>query len=202
VYGGLHLASEASRELHTAQSLEKAASASAAVPKVNEIAPDFVLPNPISGQKVRLSAFRGKTPVVLVFGSYSCPNFRSSADALRKLEKTYGSKVPFLLVYIREAHSSDNWESTRNVRDGVRIGPAATMAEKQDHAIMCTRQLHLPFPAVVDGMDGAVENSYNAWPSRAFVIGADGRIQYSTRLTELDFHAEEMEAILRKVMRP
>jgi hypothetical protein len=51
-------------------------------------------------------------------------------------------------------------------------------------------------------MDGAVENAYSAWPSRAFVVGADGRIQYSTRLTELDFHAEEMDAVLRKLTPP
>ena len=67
---------------------------------------------------------------------------------------------------------------------------------------MCSRELHLPFPAVVDGMDGAVENEYSAWPSRAFVVDAAGRIRYSTRLTELDFHPEEMESVLRKLMRP
>jgi len=202
VYAGLHLAKEASRELATAQSLDNAAETSTAGPKVNELAPDFELPNPVSGQKLRLSAFHGKTPVVLIFGSYSCPNFRASADALKKLAETYGARAPFLLVYIREAHSSDNWESTRNLREGVSMGPATTLAEKQDHAMMCTRQLHLPFPAVVDGMDGAVENAYSAWPSRAFVIDADGRIRYTTRLTELDFHPEDMEAVLRKLTRP
>jgi Iodothyronine deiodinase len=139
---------------------------------------------------------------VLIFGSYSCPNFRTSADALKTLATTYGSQALFLLVYIREAHSSENWESTRNNREGVSISAATTLSEKEDHAIMCRRQLHLPFPAVVDGMDGAVDNAYNAWPSRAFVIGVDGRIRYSTRLTELDFHPEEMESVLRKLTHP
>jgi tetratricopeptide (TPR) repeat protein len=202
VYTGLHLAAKASRELQTAQTIENAAKASVPGPKVNEIAPDFELPNPVSGKKLRLSSFRSKTPVVLVFGSYSCPNFRSAAARLKEMAKNYAAKIPFVLVYIREAHSSDNWESTRNVRDGVSMGPSETMADKENHAMMCTRQLHLPFPAVVDGMDDAVENAYSAWPSRAFVVGADGRIQYSTRLTELDFHAEEMEAVLSKLTRP
>jgi len=74
------------------------------------------------------------------------------------------------------------------------------MDEKQDHAAACSRELHLSFPAVVDGMDNAVETAYAAWPSRAFVVGADGRILYSTRLTELDFQAAEMEAVLRKLV--
>src|SRR5260370_39231848 len=107
--------------------------------------------------------------------------------------------VPFLLIYIREAHADDNWQSTRNVREGVSVGAAATLADKHAHAAMCRRELHLPFPALVDGMDGAVESAYNAWPSRAFIIGADGRILYSTRLTELDFHADEMESVLRRL---
>ena len=50
-------------------------------------------------------------------------------------------------------------------------------------------------------MDNATENAYKAWPSRAFMVGVDGRIQYSTRLTELDFRAAEMESVLRKAAR-
>jgi tetratricopeptide (TPR) repeat protein/peroxiredoxin len=199
VYSGLHLAAEAARERKIAESIEMAASASSAGPHLREMAPDFDLPDPASGKNVRLHDLRGKTPVVVIFGSYSCPNFRSAASALKTFQKSYGSKIPFLLVYIREAHAGDNWQSTRNVLEGVSVGAAATLADKQAHAEMCRRELHLPFPALVDGMDGAVESAYNAWPSRAFVIGADGRILYSTRLTELEFHAGEMESILRKL---
>ena len=137
--------------------------------------------------------------MVLVFGSYSCPNFRSAADALKAMHERYGARVPFLLVYIREAHAGSDWQSTRNEREAVNIAGAATMAEKEQHAAMCSRKLHLTFPAVVDGMDSKVEAAYGAWPSRAFVIGPDGRVVYSTRLTELDFHAEEMDAVLRRV---
>jgi hypothetical protein len=71
------------------------------------------------------------------------------------------------------------------------------MEDKEDHAALCTRELHLKFPALVDGMKGSVEAAYAAWPSRAFVIGADGRVRYSTRLTQLDFSAEVMEEALR-----
>jgi hypothetical protein len=47
-------------------------------------------------------------------------------------------------------------------------------------------------------MDGATEKAYNAWPSRIFVIGKDGRVLYSSRLTELDFQAQDMESALRR----
>jgi len=167
-------------------------------PKLNEPAPDFTLPDSVAGKEVRLSAFRGKSPVVLIFGSYTCPNFRSSADALKRLQRQFGQQIPFLLVYIREAHSTGQWQSTRNERQDVTLAPATNMEQKTEHAVLCRRNLHLPFPAVVDGMDGAVETAYRAWPSRAFVVGKNGRVLYSTRLTELDFHPDDMESVLRR----
>lgn len=200
VYTGLHLNAEAARERTIAESLARRAAASDPGPQLNTMAPDFDLPESASGKRVRLRDYRGRSPVVLVFGSYSCPNFRASADALKTMHKAYGTKMPFLLIYIREAHATNNWESTRNLRDGVNLQPAATMPEKESHAALCSRKLHLPFPALVDAMDDATEKAYSAWPSRAFIVGVDGRILYSTRLTELDFHADEMNAVLRKLV--
>lgn len=40
-------------------------------PKVGELAPDFELQDPSGATTVRLSDFRGKRPVALVFGSYT-----------------------------------------------------------------------------------------------------------------------------------
>jgi tetratricopeptide (TPR) repeat protein len=197
VYMRLHLDSEAALESTTVRRLQEEAAVKEAGPQINAFAPDFDLPEVGTKHQVRLSDFRGKTAVVLVFGSYTCPNFRASADALNALYQHYGHQTPFFLVYIREAHASDNWQSTRNEREGVTLDPAKTMDEKEGHAAMCSLKLHLQFPALVDGMDGKVEAAYAAWPSRAFVIGTDGRILYSTRLTQLDFRSEDMEFALR-----
>ena len=41
------------------------------VPKIGEMAPDFMLSDQTGEKAVRLSAFRGKKPVVLVFGSFT-----------------------------------------------------------------------------------------------------------------------------------
>lgn len=199
VYAHLHLPGEAGRERALANRLRK--SVAEAGPKLNEQAPDFSLPDVSTGKTVSLSDFRGKNPVVVVFGSYTCPNFRSSADALKALQTKYGSQAHFLLVYIREAHASDSWQSTRNEREGVVLGQSNGIAEKQEHALMCTRTLHLPFQALVDGLDNKVESAFAAWPSRAFVIGRDGRIRYSTRLTELDFSPRDMESALQSAVR-
>ena len=193
VYTRLGLRVEARHERLAIDRLHQEAAAKEGGPPINSLAPDFELPEAGTRQIVRLSEFRGSKPVVLVFGSY----FRSSAEALKALYQRYGKRVPFFLVYIREAHATNDWQSTRNVREGVAIAPATNIEEKQNHAAMCSRNLHLQFPALVDGMDGVTEAAYAAWPSRAFVIGADGRVRYSTRLSQQEFRAEEMEGELR-----
>jgi hypothetical protein len=40
-------------------------------PAVGATAPDFTLPHLDSGEAVRLSSFRGRKPVALIFGSYT-----------------------------------------------------------------------------------------------------------------------------------
>ncbi len=200
LYTSLHLSKEATREHHEVRRLEAALAASAAGPKPNEVAPDFSLPAVAGDKTVTLSSFRGKTPVVLVFGSYSCPNFRGAAASLRDLQNRYSAQAAFLLVYIREAHTAETWESARNARDGVDVKPAANISQKREHASYCMRQLHLAFPTVVDGMDGAVEKAYAAWPSLALIVGKDGRVIYSTRLSELDYRAENMQSALESAL--
>jgi hypothetical protein len=119
--------------------------------------------------------------------------------SLKDFYQNFSRHVTFFTVYIREAHGQGQWQSARNTREGVDIKAANTMADKEQHAMSCSRQLHLPFPALVDGLDGKVETAYNAWPSRAYIIGLDGKVLYQTRLTQLDFHPDEMAAVLRKV---
>ena len=168
-------------------------------PGVNTAAPDFELADAVSGETISLTQLRDKGPVVLVFGSYTCPNFRAAAESLKDLYRRYGTRAHFLLVYIREAHATDNWQSTRN--SDLEISPPANASEKKDHALMCRRKLHLPFPAVVDGMDNKVEAAYNAWPSRLFLIDSSGIVRYRTRLTELDFHGNEVESVLGRLVK-
>ena len=199
VYTGLRLDADAHREQAIAEQLRRQveATASSAGPKRNELAPDFTLSNVATGKSVSLHEYLGKSPVVLVFGSYSCPNFRGSAAALKKLQAKYGERAPFLLIYIREAHAQGDWQSTRNERENVTVSQPRTLAEKQNNAVMCSRTLHLPFEALLDGMDNRVETAYGAWPSHAYVVDRSGRVRYSTRLTEVDLSVADMEAALQ-----
>jgi tetratricopeptide (TPR) repeat protein len=196
VYSGLHLRREAAREKKVVNRLQQQAAAVSSDPAVNNPAPPFELQEVGADKKVSLIQFRGKSPVVLVFGSYTCPNFRDSAETLKALNNKYGRRIPFYLVYIREAHATNNWQSTENEREAISLAPAKTMAEKSGHAALCTRKLHLKFPALVDGIDGRVEKAYAAWPSHVFVIGENGRILYASGLSRQDFQPKAMETAL------
>ena len=200
VYSRLHLKGKAARERKVVDQLQQQVEAESSAPAVSSLAPDFALPEVGANKKVSLRQFRGKSPVVLVFGSYTCPNFRDSADTLKSLDSQYGRRIPFYLIYIREAHATNNWQSTENQRQGISLAPAKNMAEKRGHAVMCTRKLHLPFPALVDGIDGRVEKAYAAWPSHVFVIGKNGRILFTSGLSRQDFHPRSMEAVLQSTL--
>jgi hypothetical protein len=145
----------------------------------------------------------GEHPTILVFGSYTCPKLRSSASDLKRISAAFRGKADFHLIYIREAHAPDQgqtqWQSTINDRDGIALGPARNLTEKREHADLCLRKLDLPWPAVVDGMEGAAESAYQAWPSRVYIVDREGRVAYSSRLGELDFRPAEFEAALRAV---
>jgi tetratricopeptide (TPR) repeat protein len=142
--------------------------------------------------------------VVLVFGSYTCPKLRSSAAELKRIAVAYHDRVEFRLVYIGEAHSKgglkSQWQSTINVKEGIDLPPARNLAEKEAHASLCVRKLSLPFATVVDGMDAAAEKAYDAWPSRLYLVGPDGRVAFQTRLGELDFRPAELERAIREIL--
>ena len=154
---------------------------------VGSQAPAFLLANAAGGDKTSLPNPTAERPAVLVFGSYSCPNYRFAAPALNEFASRYGTKMDFRLVYIREAHSTSDWQSTINTREAVTLAAPSSVDQKQEYASMCVRKLHISFPALVDGMDNAAEQAYRAWPSRVYVIDGKGLVRYASGLSEIEF---------------
>src|SRR5688572_22884383 len=60
--------------------------------KVGDEAPDFTLETVDGKSKIALSSFRGKQPVVLVFGSITCPPFRREVLQVDALYEKYRHK--------------------------------------------------------------------------------------------------------------
>jgi hypothetical protein len=71
--------------------------------RVGETAPDFTLRDP-EGRPVRLNDYRGRMPVVIEFGSLSCPILTGRADSLDALAQDCRGKAEFWFVYGNEEH--------------------------------------------------------------------------------------------------
>ena len=164
---------------------------------VGSPAPDFTLLTASGNRRVRLSDFQGKRPVVIVFGSYTCPKFRSQAEALNTLNERYHDQAEFLLVYIREAHGTGSWQSTINQREGVDLPDASSFEQKRDYASSCLRKLKIKYMAAVDPMDNVTEKAYSAWPSRLYLVDKQGRVAFNSLLDELNFDASALELAIQ-----
>src|SRR5262245_61177796 len=118
---------------------------------VGRPAPDFVLPELRSGEPVRLSDSWGKRPLVLIFGSFSCPRLFGHLDEIRKLHEEYAGRVDFRLVYVREAFH-DNPKFTEYLQDH----PGAEECGRVRAGVEFYR---LDFPCVI--ADSRVEREYD-----------------------------------------
>ena len=113
-----------------------------------------------------------------------------------------GDRAAFYVVYIREAHPSDAWQLSSNVRDDVVLASPASYAEKADVAGMCVKRLGIEFPALVDGFDNATEVAYTGWPDRLYVVDREGRIAYKARPGPFGFVPADARAALERLLTP
>ena len=104
-------------------------------------------------------------------------------------------------MYIQEAHPSDIWQMSSNVRDGVIFTTPRTEVERLEIAESCVRRLGIRFPALIDGMDNSVERRYTGWPDRLMLIDIDGRLAFKTEPGPFGFEPSQLEAALLRLLR-
>jgi len=178
----------------------KAAAAKDESPLVGHPAPDVELRRP-DGTPFRLSSLRGR-PLVLVFGSHTCPQLRHGAREINRLYERQKDAARFLMAYIREAHpDGEGWQSTINRREGIGLPEARSVAERAEHAALCRKELGMPYEAVVDDLDGKAEAAFSAFPSRVFVIDGAGTVTFSSALDLESFRPPALEAAIAAAAR-
>jgi Flp pilus assembly protein TadD len=164
-------------------------------PLVGHAAPDVELRRP-DGSAFLLSSLRGR-PLVLVLGSYTCPQLRHGAPDVNRLYERHRDHARFLLAYIREAHpEGEAWQSTVNRREGISLPEARSVEERAEHAALCRRELKIAYEATLDGLDGKAEAAFSAFPSRVFVIDARGTVTFASALDVEGFQPEALEAAI------
>ncbi len=110
--------------------------------------------------------------------------------------------MAFYAVYIEEAHPSDIWQMSSNIRDGVIFRNPRAESERTAIAESCVRTLGIRFPALIDGMSNTAERLYTGWPDRLFLIDRAGRVVYKSAPGPFGFYPAGLEAALRKIMQP
>jgi peroxiredoxin len=135
---------------------------------VGSPAPDFKLPLLGGGAKRGPADFRGKKPVVLVFGSFSCDLFCSDTRQVEMLYWKYRDRAEFLFVSVAEAgHDIPGMEFVLDAEKSPQEHRAAVG--------QAMAKVGLTMPAVVD-REGRVMNAYKAFPRRLVVVDRKGRI--------------------------
>lgn len=109
----------------------------------------------------------------------------------------YRRDAQFLIVYIKEAHPSDDWANRVNSRLKY-IKDPTTFFERAQVASTCVSDLKVSIPCLVDDMDNTAARAYKAWPDRLYVVGRDGKIVYTGGPGPGGFLPHEMEAALKK----
>ncbi|WP_051274623.1 TlpA disulfide reductase family protein [Cellulomonas sp. URHD0024] len=106
----------------------------------------------------------GDRPVLLVFGSQTCPVTRSALPPLNELHTHYGDRVRFVLVQTREAHPGELLPQPR------------TDEEKAAHAASMRDDLHVTYEVAVDDIDGTLHRAVGPKPNSAYLLRPDGII--------------------------
>jgi hypothetical protein len=148
--------------------------------------PDFELPT-TDGVWVRKSDFVGRRPALITFGSITCAMTASAGPALRRLHERYGDQVAFLTLYVREAHP------------GERLRQPRTFDEKALHARAYKERDGIPWPVMVDTLDGDLHRLLGGNTNAAYLMDRDGTIGFRSLFSNDEaVLARGLEAIITR----
>ena len=112
---------------------------------------------------------------------------------MEALYQRFGAQMVFFIIYIREAHPTDEWLVESNEHDNVLYTQPTTLEERTEVASACTLRLDLTIPMLIDDLDDSTDRQYYALPDRLYLIGRDGHIVYRGLPGPFGFIVAELE---------
>ena len=103
--------------------------------------------------------------------------------------------MQFFIIYIREAHAIDG-HSPLGGHGMPIVEEPSTLAEREAVCNACIDDLGLTLPALIDGIDNAVNEAYAAAPDRLYLIGKDGNVAYQSGPGPFGFKPDELAAAI------
>lgn len=94
---------------------------------------------------------------------------------MQQMYETYRDIAEFRIVYIHEAHAADSGWSN-DLAKSKNITEHKTYGQRCSTAQMLVDDKKLTIPTIIDGMDNATSEAYQAHPDRIYVVGKDGKL--------------------------
>ncbi len=70
-----------------------------------------------SGDRLVNHDMFGDKPVLVIFGSMTCPMTASAAPSVQELHDEFGDRVEFIMLYVREAHPGENFAQSETMQE-------------------------------------------------------------------------------------
>lgn len=134
-------------------------------PKAGEPFPEFKLET-TDGQIISKQDFVDNKPLLLVFGSLTCPMTASAMPRLDRLHKKFGDQVEFVLLNVREAHP------------GEYLPQPETTESKMEHARQLKQLYGLHWTVANDDINGNLHRALDPKPNAAFIMSSTGDVVF------------------------
>ena len=108
----------------------------------------------------------GNKPLLLIFGSVTCPMTASAMPFLLQLHTEFGDRVDFIMLNVREAHPGEHFRQP------------GTMEEKLEHAQALKQFYEIPWTVAADNIEGNLHRALDPKPNSAFLADSDGIIVF------------------------
>jgi hypothetical protein len=108
----------------------------------------------------------GAKPVLLIFGSVTCPMTASAAPSMQELYDEFGEHIDFIMLYVREAHPGEHFAQ------------AETLEEKLEHAHFLKKLYNIEWTVAADSIDGDLHRALDPKPNSAFLMDKEGKILF------------------------
>ncbi len=119
---------------------------------------------------------------------------------LNELYDTYGDRVAFLMIYIREAHPANGWQVPNNLIENVIFEEPTTDDERAEVASACQIALDIEMPMFLDSIDNDIDRKYVGLPMRQFLIDAEGKVVYAGDKGPFGWNDEAFEDALKTLL--
>ena len=130
--------------------------------------------------------------------------------SLSNLYKEFCNDVQFIKVYIREAHPVDGWWFGKGLpkfimkfyspKVSMDVYDPKTIEERRHVAGECHEALEYGIRTYVDEIDDRVSKAYAAHPTRLYLVGKDGMVEYAAGVGPWGFKPSELRTEIKKYL--